>query len=345
MDLRPLDSQQKNQHNKLATHIMQSWEWGEFRKSLGTPLLRYGLYEGDKLARVFQLTLHKIPFAKSFVGFLPKGPFPDQDLAQALTQIGKAQGCIFIKTEPDILESADKNLTSKTSKGFQPSPKPMFTKYNFVIDLTRSEEELLTAMHQKTRYNIKVAQKHGVIIEERTNKEGFEIYLKLYFETTRRQKYHGHNEHYHREAWKIMKQAGMARILVAFYQPPNSDTRIPLTAWMLFNFKDTLYYPYGGSSLEYRNVMSSTLLAWEAIKLGKKLKLKTFDLWGALGPNPDPKDPWYGFHHFKEGLGGKLVENIGTFDLVLNQPLYQAFTLIDKTASLKFFLLRLLTKR
>ena len=193
-------------------------------------------------------------------------------------------------------------------------------------------------MHSKTRYNIRVAQKHGVSIEERLDDEAFKIYLKLYFETTKRQKYHGHNQEYHKQVWENLKKSQMARLLIAFYQ------KQPLTAWMLFSFKDTLYYPYGGSSKLHPEVMANNLIAWEAIKLGQKLHCKQFDMWGALGPSASSKDSWYGFHKFKMGYGGRLIEYIGTYDLVLNWPLYIFFTIIDRLTPLKVFLLRLLEK-
>lgn len=338
MDLRLITDSQKAQYNKQVTHILQSWEWGEFRKKLGLPLLRYGLFENEKLINAFQLTLHKIPFTKSFVGYLPKGPAPNKNLFEALTLIAKEKNCAFIKIEPNIEKSLIINHKSLISGDFHPSPKPLFTKYNFVLDLTPSEEDLLKNMHQKTRYNIKVAQKKGVTIEERTDDKAFEIYLDLYFQTTKRQNYFGHNKHYHSLVWKTLKASGMARILIAFYQ------KEPLTTWMLLNFKDTLYYPYGGSSTLHKDVMASNLVAWEAIKLGKKLNLKQFDFWGALGPDANHKDPWFGFHRFKQGYGARLVEYMGTFDLILNQPLYTAFTAIDKFTKLKVLLLQLLFK-
>jgi len=118
---------------------------------------------------------------------------------------------------------------------------------------------------------------------------------------------------------------------------------MPLTAWMMLNFKDTLYYPYGGSSKAHPEVMANNLMAWEAIKLGKKLGLKKFDMWGAATtPNPSRSNPYFGFHNFKKGYGGELVEYIGTFDLVLNWPLYLMFTVIDKLMPLKIFLLKLI---
>lgn len=341
MDIRIITDGQKNQYNSIVSHVIQSFEWGEFRKKLGLPVLRYGIYKNDKLVKAFQLTLHKIPFTSQYVGYLPKGPLPDKELAEALEKIGKEQNCAFIKIEPNI---EDNNTLYKIYPKFIPSPKPLFTRYNFVLDLKPSEEELLKNMHPKTRYNIRLAQKKGVTVEERTDDQALQIYLKLYFETTQRQKYHGHNLKYHKQVWETLKKENMARLLIAFYKPDRAKNKKPLTAWLLLNFKDTLYYPYGGSSVEHKDVMANNLVAWEAIKLGKKLGLKYFDMWGALGPKASANDPWMGFHRFKQGYGAKLTRYVGTYDLIFNDPLYWAFTLIDKITPVKVWLLKIFAR-
>ena len=264
MDLRTISISQKNQYNKLVSHIIQSWEWGQARENLGTKVLRYGLFKNGKLYKAFQLTLHPIPFTKSFVGYLPKGPVPDKELSDALIKIGKENNCAFIKIEPDVVSQNTKQIPAT----FHSSPKPLFTKYNFVIDLTKSEDELLKNMSSKTRYNIKVAQKHAVKVEEKLDDKSFKTYLKLYFETTARQQYHGHNQTYHQKIWETLKNAGMAKIVIANYKKES------LTAWELFIFKDTIYYPFGGSSKSHPEVMANNLVCWEVIKLGKKLGLK-----------------------------------------------------------------------
>ncbi len=339
MDLKLIQDSQKIQYNKQVTHVIQSFEWGEFRKTIGTKLLRYGLFEKGRLLKAFSISLHPIPFTNQYVGYLPKGPVPDKQLSEALKKIGRQENLAFIKIEPNItIENLNSPSGARIENSFRVSPKPLFTKYNFILDLTKSEDQLLKDMHPKTRYNIRVAKKHGVKVEERTDEEAFNIYLKLYFETTKRQGYHGHNESYHKLVWEVLKKNNMARLLIASYRNK------PLTAWMLFNFKDTLYYPYGGSSKENPEVMANNLIAWEAIILGKRLKLKRFDMWGALGPNAPQSDPWYGFHRFKLGYGGSLEEYIGTYDLVFNYPLYLFFTAIDKITPLKVFLLKLIGK-
>jgi lipid II:glycine glycyltransferase (peptidoglycan interpeptide bridge formation enzyme) len=120
--------------------------------------------------------------------------------------------------------------------------------------------------------------------------------------------------------WASLKNS-MAYLLIAEYRGK------PLVAWILFIFNNVLYYPYGASSNEHREVMASNLMMWEAIRFGKKMKCGTFDMWGSLGPNPDPSDPWYGFHRFKEGYGGTLTEFVGSFDLIINPFLYQLYNL------------------
>lgn len=332
MDLRVLGDEYKTEYDQHVTHVIQSWKWGEFRKSLGIPLIRYGLFEKEKLITAFQISFHKIPLINKFVGYLPKGPFPNPELARALKQVSKDQNCVFIKTEPNI----EVGTTEKVDQHFKPAMKPLFTKYNFVLDLSPSEEDLLKNMHQKTRYNIRVAQKKGVKIEIREDVEALQTYLKLYFQTTKRQEYFGHNKIYHTKVWETFTKTNQVKFVIA------SVNNTPLVAWMLLIFKDTLYYPYGGSSHLHRDAMASNLVAWEAIKLGKSLGLKKFDMWGALGPDADPKDPWFGFHRFKQGYGGKLVEYLGSFDLVENPLIYYAFNSVDKFTKLKVLLLKAL---
>src|SRR5690349_13729944 len=102
MDLQPITLKQKSQYNKLVTHIIQSFEWGEAREKIGTKVLRYGIFKNGRLKSCFQLTLHPIPKTKYFVGYLPKGTNLDKDQAAALRKIGREKNCAFIKLEPNI---------------------------------------------------------------------------------------------------------------------------------------------------------------------------------------------------------------------------------------------------
>ncbi len=305
-------------------HPLQSIEWGEFRKKTGVKVIR---------TNGIQMTIHKIPHVPWTIGYIPKGPLPTPDMISNLKKIGRQEKCIFIQLEPNIEKNQEPNWKLRKAAH------PLFTKYTFILDLTKSEEELLKAMHPKTRYNIKVAVKHGVKITEDNSDEAFETYLKLTEETTKRQRFYAHTQKYHRLMWETLRftqgklntDSLTAHLFLANYRPTTNDQQpITLAAWILFVYKDTLYYPYGASSSLHRETMASNLMMWEAIKFGKKLGLKKFDMWGALSENPNKNDPWYGFHKFKEGYGPKHIEFIGSFDLVINPILYQIYKIADK---------------
>lgn len=330
-----------SEFNKYVSHPLQAFEWGDFRTKTGVKVIRR-FVEDPKNPLAFQLTIHKIPKTPWSVGYLPKGSPPTQELLNELKEIGKQEQCIFIQLEPNV----QKDLRLKIEDlGLKPAARPLFTKYTFVLDLTKSEEELQKNFHSKTRYNIRVSQKKGVEVIEDNSDKAFKEYLRLTEETTNRQKFYAHGTEYHKKMWETLRFAQgkpsasenklsenqlSAHLLTAKYQKKT------LVAWIVFIFKDTLYYPYGASSSENREVMASNLMMFEAIKFGKKMGLSKFDMWGALSENPDQKDPWYGFHRFKQGYGPELVEFVGSYDLVINPFLYQLFTVAN---SLRWLLL------
>ena len=142
------------------THPLQTAAWANFRKAMGVDIV--------KLSEWF-ISFHRIPYTPFTIGFFPKGPNPTKKLIEELVVLGKQKRALFIQIEPN--ETTAFNL-------LPPSHHPLFTKYTFIIDLTKTEEELLSAMHPKTRYNIKVAQKHNVKIQEDNSDVAFETYIK-----------------------------------------------------------------------------------------------------------------------------------------------------------------------
>ncbi len=304
--------------NNNSLHVVQSPEWGEVKTKIGTPAVRAG---------GVQFTLHKVPFLPFNIGYCPKVDIEKIGWEQ-LKATAKEHKCIFVKIEPN--ESVKVSQCQGVKDRELREAKPIFATQTILLDLTKSEEELLANMKQKTRYNVRLARKKGVVVEERNDEEGLEIFLKLQKETAKRQGFFVHPDSYYRTVWEVLYPKGLAHLLIAKVE------NTPVVAWLLLKYQDTFYYPYGGSSTEYRKYMASNLMMWEAIKLGKKLGCNVFDMWGATD---DEKDPWYGFTRFKLGYGGQLVSFPGAYDLVLNPLLYYPFILMDK---LRWWFLNLL---
>ena len=325
----PVKNADKTTFNKLVTHPLQSYEWGEFREKEGVKMIRQGFVAKEKLVSGFQLTIHQVPKTNFTIGYLPKGDMPNEELINELKQIGKEENCIFIQLEPNIVKSETNSQLLTTSYQLRKAAHPLFTKFTFILDLTKTEEEILASMHPKARYNIKVAKKHNVEVAEDNSDRAFKEYWRLTEETTRRQKFYAHTKHYHELQWHTFSHDTDTNKLTSHLFTAQYENKT-LTALLFFVFHDTLYYPYGASSNEHRNVMHSNLTMWEGIRFGKKLGLKKFDMWGALGHEPDPKDPWFGFHDFKRKFGPEHVEFIGSYDLVINPAVYQAYKVADK---------------
>lgn len=309
-------------------HICQSDQWAEFKTKTGTPAVK----AGD-----IWFTVHSLPQPfKALpwkVGYCPKvETLAEQDIKN-LEEAGQKNHCVFIKIESN--ETKEDNRKQLTGNNLVKSSRT-FASHTLLLDLTKSEDELLAAMHPKTRYNIKVAERHGVTVEEKNDEEGLAMFLKLQRETADRQKFYIHPDSYYRTLWETLTQLSVedqtsAHILVAKL---GSEA---LGALFLMRYGKTFYYPYGGTADTHRDSMFGTLLMWEAVKLGKRLGCQVFDMWGAAASD-DPADPWSGFTRFKKGFGGQLVEFEDTYDLVLNKPLYSLLTLGNK---IRWLLLRL----
>ena len=309
--------------NKNASHPLQTWEWGEFRKAWGNEVVRLSFG---------QLTLHSLPFLPYKIAAFEKGPAPTRQMLNELKKLAKEENLIFIKLEPSVTEDLEKLRTLLIDSGATKG-RTLFTPTTFWIDLTRSEEDILKSFHSKTRYNIRIAQKNGVEVVEDNSKAAFKKYLQLTKETVERQGFYAHNRRYHELMWKHLHlnpisegKAPIARLLTARYKGQI------ITTWIVFVWKDFLYYPYGASTEKHKNIMANNLMMWEAIRFGKSLGLTTFDLWG--------REEGKGFTRFKEGYSPKIVEFLGTWDLPTS-PFYWPYRFLE---SMRWILLRTKSK-
>ncbi len=330
MLIRAIRAEEKDLYNRVVSHPLQSWEWGEFRQETGVNTARVGFFDNGQLKKGIQVTFHQLPVPgfNQVVGYCPRGFMPDDEQLSALKQLGQAHRALFIKLEPNVAQevgipSGHKKIAQfLINKGAQPG-RPLFTKYTFHLDLTKPEDELFAGLQSKTRYNVNLAYKKGVKIFENTSAEGMEQYISILEETMKRQGFYAHTPEYFRKMWAKLGDSGMLRIFNAVYE----DTII--VSWIMFVFNGVIYYPYGSSRDLHRDVMASNLMMWEMIRFGKEIGCHTFDMWGSLGPEPDKKHAWFGFHRFKKGYGGKLMEFVGTYDLVLNEPIYRLYRIAE----------------
>lgn len=289
-----------------TNHPLQSKAWGEFRSAWGNKVIN---------TSTDQVIFSTIPHTPYTIGTSLKGPIPTAKSLEELKQLGKEERAIFIKLEPNVLKEKVKAGNLSLLKQRCVRGKRFFTPSSFWLDLNKNEDQLLANFSSKTRYNIRLAQRKGVVVKEDNSDQAFDQYLELMRQTIKRQNFYAHTARYHRLMWKQLHPKGVAKLLTATYQGE------VITAWILFVWKNFIYYPYGASSDKHKQVMANNLMLWEAIKLGKRLGCTTFDLWG--------REPGRGFTRFKEGYHPKVVEFIGSWDLIINPLLYWPYRLLE----------------
>ena len=118
MLVKPVSSSQKEDFDRLATHPLQSWAWGEFRQKMGQKVARFGIFKKQEMIGSFQLFFHQVPHLPFNVGYFPKGPMPTPLMIKTLKKVGQENKAIFIKLEPNVIKSqkSTHQLADKSQK-------------------------------------------------------------------------------------------------------------------------------------------------------------------------------------------------------------------------------------
>lgn len=289
----------------------QSFEWGEIL-----------IAEGKKLERVVideklfgQFVYSNLIFDWKYV-FCPKGPVGNLDKTSLdnLIEYFKKQGVVFLRIEPN-----DKIDHPNLVKTIDVNPHA-----TLILDLQKSEEEILAGMHPKTRYNIRLAQKKNLVVKEGKN---LEIFLELMKKTGDRDNFRLHETRHYEEILK----SDFSKQLIVYSEGT------PVATAVFVGFGETFTYLFGASDHEYRQLMAPNLLQWSAIVQAKNSGYKYYDFFG-VAPKInnggeyefDTEHQYGGVSRFKIGFGGKYVEAPGTFDLVVDKPKYYFYKFLRK---------------
>jgi peptidoglycan pentaglycine glycine transferase (the first glycine) len=326
------------------SHILQSSYWAKIKIHIGWEANYLVWKDPEGIARAAALVLlRKIPVISRIFHFcimyIPRGPVFDwtnhsvgKKVLDDLIVYAKKNKAIFLKIDPDITighnlpESNDFTtvingqhyLEILRKDGWQYSQDQVQFKNTVTMDLLLSEDDLLSRMKQKTRYNIMLAKRKDVVIRK-GGREDFPGLYHMYALTALRDGFIIRDEAYYSYVWTLLFEAGMAVPLIA-----EVDGK-PVSAIFLFMFAKKAYYFYGMSTGEHREKMPNHLLQWEAILLAKSQGCLVYDFWGA--PDKfDEEDSMWGVYRFKEGFNGEILSGIGAWDFTLNRTLYSVYT-------------------
>ncbi len=308
--------------NHESAHLLQSKAWGELKSDFGWKVEYVQAEESGA-----QVLFRSFPLGFS-LAYVPKGPLGAwlPTLLPDLDAVCKKHRAFMIKVEPDANESDEINQVL-LDQAFVPSKHSIQPRTTLLVDLTGDEDQLLSQMHQKTRYNIRLAMRKEVKIRPW---EDLDVFGQMMLETADRDEFGAHTPTYYKRAYALFRPYHNCELFVADYDG------IPLAALMVFAHGRRAWYLYGASTTLERNRMPTYLLQWEAMKWAKKKGCICYDLWGVPDESLDTlesefterKDGLWGVYRFKRGFGGKLVRSIGAWDRIYIPSLYRIYSWI-----------------
>ena len=298
-------------------HILQTCQWGELKNDFGWYPIR--INNGELGA---QILFRKLPFGKT-LGYIPKGPISNdlKNLLPEIEKVCKNNDAVFLKVEMDKWEEDGQDLSKL---GFKHSHHEIQPRRTIVIDISGGEEEILAQMKQKTRYNIRLASKKGVIVEKSDDISEFSELMDI---TGQRDEFGVHTKEYYQKFFSLFKPEGLCELFIAKFEDK------PIAGAIVSASGNRAWYFYGASSNEHRNLMPTYLLQWEAIRWAKEKGCTSYDLWGVPDVSRDElekqfmkrNDGLWGVYRFKRGFGGQLKRSVPAWDKVYQPLLYQLY--------------------
>jgi peptidoglycan pentaglycine glycine transferase (the first glycine) len=300
-------------------HLLQTSAWGDLKAAFGwTP---HPIIVGSAGA----LLLERLLAPGLRIAYVPMGPVGDwlPELIPSLLAYARSVRCFALKLEPDAPDGSPL-ADQLRALGFAPSLHAVQPRRSLVVDLAPDEDAILARMHQKTRYNIRLAQRKLVSVRAWDDLAAFGAMMQT---TAARDQFGVHTPEYYAHAYELFHPRGACELLLAEYEGR------PLAALMVFARGPRAWYLYGASTDEERNRMPTYLIQWEAMRWARQRGCRTYDLWGV--PDADREtlesqfesrgDGLWGVYRFKRGFGGELVRTIGAWDHPLRRLPYRVY--------------------
>ena len=291
--------------------ILQSFEWGKIQDNN----LKLAVLKNKKRIAQGLFIEKKLPLGKKYYYCPWINNLDFQILKLFIQDIKKDKNCLFIRFEPQNFFEERKIYCKfqniKKTLNLQPQNV-------WILNLEKTENDLLQQMKSKTRYNIRLAKKKRLTTHCGTSQKKLETFLELLKKTSKRHKFKIHPKNHYEKIIKNLGSKKMARIFIIYYK------KTPLAASIITFFNNEAYYMHGASSDEHKNLMAPYLMHWQAILYAKKVGCKIYNFGGI-----DQKG-WEGISKFKKSFGGKKITYSQAFDVIVDKKWYNIYQISKK---------------
>lgn len=321
IEVRPLTD--PGELNELLRQVplqpfLQSWTWGEFQQAYGRKIWRLGAFADGQLVGAMTLIQHQLMMGKAYM-YVPRGPVAISPkvakvLWEAARTTGQEAGEMYVKIDPPPYPfEFDLNQVANYEPGTTlQEPNTLW------LDIRPTEDELLQQMHQKTRYNLRLAQKRGVQVRWSTTDKDFQRYLELQKEMADRQGIRLHPGRYYRTMFETYRAAKAGELAIA--ELDGQSLAINFIIW----HEQTGIYNHGGSTQAHKDAMAPYLLQWQTIRRAKAKGMSHYDFRG-VAPEDHPEHKLAGVTRFKLGFGGQRIIYPSAYNTILDRPWWHLY--------------------
>ncbi|PIT92555.1 MAG: hypothetical protein COU08_01925 [Candidatus Harrisonbacteria bacterium CG10_big_fil_rev_8_21_14_0_10_42_17] len=296
--------------------FLHSWEWGDVCRQTFSAIFRLGLYADDTLVGVALLV--SIRARRGSFLFCPHGPLFDWNnhahvevFFSYVTTLANQERVSFLRISPLLLDT-NQHRALFQKRGFRNAPLHMHAELVWILDITPSEDDLLSNMNKNTRYSIRKAMKDDVRITTSSSIEDLDRFYAVYEKTAERQRFTGYSRDYLKKEFRMFSKTHSTLLFFGEYKG-----MVISTAMIIFSHGSAFYH-HGASIHPYKSISASQLLQWSVIQEAKKRNCRFYNFWG-VAPDDKLQHPWAGLTRFKKGFGGFSEHYVHAQDLPLRK--------------------------
>ena len=307
-------------------NFLQSWDFYEFHQARGKKIVRRLIYEDDEIVGAYAGVVETAKRGRYLA--IAGGPiidWQDKKVVQAIfsdiKEVGRSEKCVFVRVRPQ-LPLSEKSLRLMAELGLKRAPMYLSVEYAGILDLTKSEEEILAHASQGFRRKLRKAEKNAIEITAETSDAAILEFCKLEKLHAERQKYVAFTADFLKKQFEAFRKGNEVLIYTA-----RKDGEVLAQNFMIFYGAEASYH-YGVSSELGTKYSAAPLLHMEAMREAKKRGCTRYNLWGIVGLE-EKSHRFYGVSEFKRSFGCEELKYTPAHDLILQPLAYQKTKLIE----------------
>ena len=327
------DATNKKEWDKFVTsheeaNFLQSWDFYEFHKARGEEIVRRVAEKDGKIVAAYAGEVEHAKRGRHMA--IAGGPildWSDKKVVKAvfddIKEQGKTLNCVFVRVRPQC-EDNEKDVKIFRDYGFKKAPMYLSVEFAGVLDLNKSEEEIMVGMRQRLRRALRKGAKNNIEIEKSTDPKDIHTFYEIQLQTAKRHDFYAFSEDFLTKQFEAFAPNGEAVLYTAKH-----EGEILAQNFMIFYGNEASYH-YGVSSELGTKLSGAPLLHMEAMRDARERGIKRYSFWGIVGED-DTKHRFYGVSVFKRGFGVDELKYLPAQDLILKPFEYYTKTWIIET--------------